>query len=232
MIHSKSKSTKSQENEKEIKKNSLNYINKDSTKDNLNLNLIINENENYAKISNLLCEHDNDDKIVNISKLDEVLYSDERKPKNNELFQKHMEGDSKFDLIIGDQNESDNTNPIINISNLEISIFKSEQNEQNVQYEQSEQNEQYEKNKQNEQIDKNDREENKKKDKLKNLIPLNLKGGYNFSFGKPDEYSNDAPISRKRSNEIKDMINKDKLDDIQPSNNRNYTYIRNRFKMR
>ena len=132
MIHSKSKSTKSQENEKEIKKNSLNYINKDSTKDNLNLNLIINENENYAKISNLLCEHDNDDKIVNISKLDEVLYSDERKPKNNELFQKHMEGDSKFDLIIGDQNESDNTNPIINISNLEISIFKSEQNEQKI----------------------------------------------------------------------------------------------------
>ena len=85
-----------------------------------------------AKISNLLCEHDNDDKIVNISKLDEVLYSDERKPKNNELFQKHMEGDSKFDLIIGDQNESDNTNPIINISNLEISIFKSEQNEQKI----------------------------------------------------------------------------------------------------
>ena len=120
MLHSKSNSTKIKENEIEIKiNNSINNINS-STKE---LNVIINENENYGKMSNLLCEPDNDEKIVNISKLDEVLYSEDKKAKN---IQKH-EGDSKFELTIGDQIENNNTNPIINISNLEMSIFKIDQ---------------------------------------------------------------------------------------------------------
>ena len=131
MIHSKSKSTKIKENEKEIKKNnSINYM--DSTKENINLNLIINQNDNFTKMSNLLCEQDNDDKIVNISKLDDVLFSEDRKDKNNELCQKHMDGDSKFELILEEQNQNDNTNPIINISNLDMSIFKNEENEQKI----------------------------------------------------------------------------------------------------
>ena len=137
MFHSKSKSTKIQEKEKEknianliIKKtnkyndnNSINFTNIDSTKENLDLHLIKNEYENIEKISNLLCE-DHDDKIVNISKLDESLFPDEKNNKNGELLEKNK-NISNFD-IVGDDNEKDNSNPIINISNLEMPIFKNE----------------------------------------------------------------------------------------------------------
>ena len=137
MFHSKSKSTKIQEKEKEknianliIKKtnkyndnNSINFTNIDSTKENLDLHLIKNEYENIEKISNLLCE-DNDDKIVNISKLDESLFPEEKNNKNGEFLEKNK-NISNFD-IIGDDNEKDNSNPIINISNLEMPIFKNE----------------------------------------------------------------------------------------------------------
>ena len=137
MFHSKSKSTKIQEKEKEknianliIKKtnkyndnNSINFTNIDSTKENLDLHLIKNEYENIEKISNLLCE-DHDDKIVNISKLDESLFPEEKNNKNGELLEKNK-NISNFD-IVGDDNEKDNSNPIINISNLEMPIFKNE----------------------------------------------------------------------------------------------------------
>ena len=162
MFHSKSKSTKIQEKEKEknianliIKKtnkyndnNSINFTNIDSTKENLDLHLIKNEYENIEKISNLLCE-DHDDKIVNISKLDESLFPEEKNNKNGELLEKNK-NISNFD-IVGDDNEKDNSNPIINISNLEMPIFKNEL--QNI-------NKSIEDNNTNENINKNENKNN------------------------------------------------------------------------
>ena len=188
MFHSKSKSTKIQEKEKEknianliIKKtnkyndnNSINFTNIDSTKENLDLNLIKNEYENIEKISNLLCE-DHDDKIVNISKLDESLFPDEKNNKNGELLEKNK-NISNFD-IIGDDNEKDNSNPIINISNLEMPIFKNELQNINKSIEDNNTNDNINKNENNKNIikiikNKNEVIKMKKKKNCFQKIPL------------------------------------------------------------
>ena len=90
MFHSKSKSSKFQEKkEKQINKskendsnqynqnNSININNMDSTQENMNINILINE----EKIANLLIDSDNNEKIINISKLDEDLCYDDKKTK-------------------------------------------------------------------------------------------------------------------------------------------------------
>ena len=129
MFHSKSKSNKIKEKEEEkvsypvseksfrLKKtNSVNFSSMDSTKENINLKLITN-----GKISNLLYDSENDDKIVNISKLEEdsYPYPDDRR---NQYDNKYIIEGSDLDVVIGNINENDNTKPIINISNLESPI--------------------------------------------------------------------------------------------------------------
>ena len=128
MSHSKSKSTKieeekGKENKKMIINNSINYTNIDVSEQNLDLNLIINENGQLDKISNLLYDPDNIDKIVNISKLDETLYSEDRS-KKSKIYE---QSDSKAEMVIDE--EINNSKPIINISQLEIPIdLKTESN--------------------------------------------------------------------------------------------------------
>ena len=128
MSHSKSKSTKieeekGKENKKMIINNSINYTNIDVSEQNLDLNLIINENGQLDKISNLLYDPDNIDKIVNISKLDETLYSEDRS-KKSKIYE---QSDSKAEMVIDE--EINNSKPIINISQLEIPVdLKTESN--------------------------------------------------------------------------------------------------------
>ena len=129
MSHSKSKSSKLQEKgEKQINKskendsnqnnqnNSININDIDSTKENLKIKLIINED----KISNLLINSDNNEKIINISKLDEDLdYDDKKNHKNLSSKIKKLEN-SYLEGFMPEAN--DNEKPIINISNLEYPI--------------------------------------------------------------------------------------------------------------
>ena len=120
MSHTKSKSSKIKEEEgrekenENIDNNSFNY-NMDNTKSNLDINSLINTSEKVEKISHLLYDQDNNDKIINISKLDEdLISSDERNPKKTKRH--HIDSDIKS---FGD-NTDNNMNPIINISNLDI----------------------------------------------------------------------------------------------------------------
>ena len=88
-INKKNENDSNQNNQK----NST-YINMDLTKENLNIKLILNQD----KISNLLIDSDNNDKIVNISKLDEDLdYGDKKNKKGlsskiKKLENTHLEG--------------------------------------------------------------------------------------------------------------------------------------------
>jgi hypothetical protein len=129
MIHSKSKSSKIKSegiNDKNSSSNnktnnvngnnstsdSANYIS--TTKDNLNFDLYY-DNNNIEKISNLFYNDENDDKIVNISKLDEDLYSNDKKSKRFDENNKHQIGESDSQIL-------DNNSKIINISNLDIHL--------------------------------------------------------------------------------------------------------------
>ena len=126
MIHFKSKSTKIKEdtNNEEEKVNSdndyvsttVNQIN--STKDNLSLNTLT--DENYGKISSLLFEQDNNDKIVNISKLDESLCYNDKNTKRENNEQDIQQSNYEFIIKnITNNEENNNSNPVINISCLE-----------------------------------------------------------------------------------------------------------------
>lgn len=134
MIHSKSKS-----NKLKITKNEDPYIDKSitnksniynennsttinqmsATKDNFDLNLIPDDNEvNMDKISNLFYDPDIDDKIVNISKLDEDLYSNDKKTKRIGNQKNFEHSDSHIGLAL--QNEIEISRPIINMSVLDM----------------------------------------------------------------------------------------------------------------
>ena len=126
MFHSKSRSSKLQEKEeKQIYKskendsnqynqnNSININNMDSTKENMNIKILINE----EKISNLLIDSDNNEKIVNISKLDEDLHYDDKKNQKNLSSKIKKIENSYLKSIMSEAN--DNEKPIVNISNLE-----------------------------------------------------------------------------------------------------------------
>ena len=97
---------------------SANYMN--STNGNLKLDLN-DDNNNIEKIPNLFYNDENDEKIVNISKLDEDLYSNDKKSKRFEKNNKHQVGDSDSQLI-------DNNSKIINISNLDIHLNSKNEN--------------------------------------------------------------------------------------------------------
>jgi hypothetical protein len=133
MIHSKSKSTKIKpdaiydENSSSKKKENVangNNTTSDSancmsfTKENLNLESFFDNNSNIKKISSLFHIEEideNDDKIVNISKLDEDICSFDKKSIKN----MHQTGESNSQLIEVNKNDIDK---IINISNLDIHI--------------------------------------------------------------------------------------------------------------
>ena len=134
MIHFKSKSSKIKEesNKENEQTNSNNeYISTtvnqiDSTKDNLSLNLMT--EENIGKISSLFSDPDYNDKVVNISKLDESLCYTDKNPKKEKIENKdnikNENNESDYSIIIKDiinnnNNESNISNPIINISYLE-----------------------------------------------------------------------------------------------------------------
>ena len=122
MIHLKSNSTqiKRHLNKEDEKVNSdndyisttVNQIN--STNDNLSFN------ENSGKILSLLSEQGNDDKVINISRLDESL-SFNNKDTKREKNEKDIT-QSNCELIIKNLNnneENNDPNPVINISCLE-----------------------------------------------------------------------------------------------------------------
>ena len=122
MIHLKSNSTqiKRHLNKEDEKVNSdndyisttVNQIN--STNDNLSFN------ENSGKILSLLSEQGNDDKVINISRLDESL-SFNNKGTKREKNEKDIT-QSNCELIIKNLNnneENNDPNPVINISCLE-----------------------------------------------------------------------------------------------------------------
>ena len=132
MIHSKTKS--SQVNKKEESKvadineksnttneyisTTVNQINE--TNDNLSLNLVT--GETLGKLSSYLIEDDDNDKVVNISKLDESI--NYRNTNREENYNNNIvkQSDSGYGLIIKNiiNNEKEqNSNPIINVSCLE-----------------------------------------------------------------------------------------------------------------
>ena len=130
MIHFKSKSSQiKEESNKEKEQPNLNaeYLSTtvnqiDSTKDNLSLNLTT--GENIGKILSL-SEQDNDDKIVNISKLEESLCYTGRNTKREKKEmeeEQYQNAKSDYELIIRDAIKFDENNiskPIINISYLD-----------------------------------------------------------------------------------------------------------------
>ena len=122
MIHLKSNSTqiKRHLNKEDEKVNSdndyisttVNQIN--STNDNLSFN------ENSGKILSLLSEQGNDDKVINISRLDESLSFNNKDTKREKNEKDTTQ--SNCELIIKNLNnneENNDPNPVINISCLE-----------------------------------------------------------------------------------------------------------------
>ena len=134
MIHFKSNSSKIQTKEHQIQqKENIDLINENtsttvnqinSTNDNLNINVM--SYANLGKISTLLSETDYNEKIVNISKLDESLSFRDNNPNLEDNIQvSHPNYNSDCGLIIKEleNNEEKNiTSPVINISCLEIPI--------------------------------------------------------------------------------------------------------------
>ena len=139
MIHSKSKSTKIKpdaiydENSSSKKKENVangNNTTSDSancmsfTKENLNLESFFDNNSNIKKISSLFHIEEideNDDKIVNISKLDEDICSFDKKSIKN----MHQTGESNSQLVEvnkKDNDNNDNNDKIITISHLGFPI--------------------------------------------------------------------------------------------------------------
>ena len=137
MFHSKSKSNKIQTKEElknnideKGKNNSTNeYISTtanqiSSTNDDFGLNL--SNDETIGKLSSLFYEQDNNDKIVNISKLDESLNYNIKNSNRDEHNQKYQYSNSNFELNTN-INEQD-SNPVINVSCLESQSKEQESN--------------------------------------------------------------------------------------------------------
>ena len=137
MFHSKSKSNKIQTKEElknnideKGKNNSTNeYISTtanqiSSTNDDFGLNL--SNDDNIGKLSSLFYEQDNNDKIVNISKLDESLNYNIKNSNRDEHNQKYQYSNSNFELNTN-INEQD-SNPVINVSCLESQSKEQESN--------------------------------------------------------------------------------------------------------
>ena len=140
MLHSKSKSNQIQQKEDSIKNkeekenpNSINeYISTtanqiNSTNDNFDINL--SNEDNIGKLSSLFNDQDNDDKIVNISKLEESLCYNIKNSNRDKYVQQNQQSNSNIKLSSKNIKDDDpNSDIVINISNLDYEINEQEIN--------------------------------------------------------------------------------------------------------
>ena len=140
MLHSKSKSNQIQQKEDSIKNkeekenpNSINeYISTtanqiNSTNDNFDINL--SNEDNIGKLSSLFNDQDNDDKIVNISKLEESLCYNIKNSNRDKYVQQNQQSNSNIKLSTKNIKDDDpNSDIVINISNLDYEINEQEIN--------------------------------------------------------------------------------------------------------
>ena len=140
MLHSKSKSNQIQQKEDSIKNkeekenpNSINeYISTtanqiNSTNDNFDINL--SNEDNIGKLSSLFNDQDNDDKIVNISKLEESLCYNIKNSNRDKYDQQNQQSNSNIKLSSKNIKDDDpNSDIVINISNLDYEINEQEIN--------------------------------------------------------------------------------------------------------
>ena len=140
MLHSKSKSNQIQQKEDSIKNkeekenpNSINeYISTtanqiNSTNDNFDINL--SNEDNIGKLSSLFNDQDNDDKIVNISKLEESLCYNIKNSNRDKYVQQNLQSNSNIKLSSKNIKDDDpNSDIVINISNLDYEINEQEIN--------------------------------------------------------------------------------------------------------
>ena len=140
MLHSKSKSNQIQQKEDSIKnkeeKDNPNSINEyisttanqiNSTNDNFDINL--SNEDNIGKLSSLFNGQDNEDKIVNISKLEESLCYNIKNSNRDKYDQQNQQSNSNIKLSTKNIKDDDpNSDIIINISNLDYEINEQEIN--------------------------------------------------------------------------------------------------------
>ena len=140
MLHSKSKSNQIQQKEDSIKnkeeKDNPNSINEyisttanqiNSTNDNFDINL--SNEDNIGKLSSLFNDQDNDDKIVNISKLEESLCYNIKNSNRDKYVQQNQQSNSNIKLSSKNIKDDDpNSDIVINISNLDYEINEQEIN--------------------------------------------------------------------------------------------------------
>ena len=140
MLHSKSKSNQIQQKEDSIKNkeekenpNSINeYISTtanqiNSTNDNFDINL--SNEDNIGKLSSLFNDQDNEDKIVNISKLEESLCYNIKNSNRDKYVQQNQQSNSNIKLSTKNIKDDDpNSDIVINISNLDYEINEQEIN--------------------------------------------------------------------------------------------------------
>ena len=140
MLHSKSKSNQIQQKEDSIKNkkekenpNSINeYISTtanqiNSTNDNFDINL--SNEDNIGKLSSLFNDQDNEDKIVNISKLEESLCYNIKNSNRDKYVQQNQQNNSNIKLSTKNIKDDDpNSDIVINISNLDYEINEQEIN--------------------------------------------------------------------------------------------------------
>ena len=140
MLHSKSKSNQIEQKEDSIKNkeekenpNSINeYISTtanqiNSTNDNFNINL--SNDDNIGKLSSLFNDQDNEDKIVNISKLEESLCYNIKNSNRDKYVQQNQQSNSNIKLSSKNIKDDDpNSDIVINISNLDYEINEQEIN--------------------------------------------------------------------------------------------------------
>ena len=140
MLHSKSKSNQIQQKEDSIKnkeeKDNPNSINEyisttanqiNSTNDNFDINL--SNEDNIGKLSSLFNDQDNEDKIVNISKLEESLCYNIKNSNRDKYVQQNQQSNSNIKLSTKNIKDDDpNSDIVINISNLDYEINEQEIN--------------------------------------------------------------------------------------------------------
>ena len=140
MLHSKSKSNQIEQKEDSIKNkeekenpNSINeYISTtanqiNSTNDNFDINL--SNEDNIGKLSSLFNDQDNDDKIVNVSKLEESLCYNIKNSNRDKYDQQNQQSNSNIKLSTKNIKDDDpNSDIVINISNLDYEINEQEIN--------------------------------------------------------------------------------------------------------
>ena len=140
MLHSKSKSNQIQQKEDSIKnkeeKDNPNSINEyisttanqiNSTNDNFDINL--SNEDNIGKLSSLFNDQDNEDKIVNISKLEESLCNNIKNSNRDKYAQQNQQSNSNIKLSTKNIKDDDpNSDIVINISNLDYEINEKEIN--------------------------------------------------------------------------------------------------------